>query len=153
MNTKAIAKKYARIFPVVALLLAAALYALGVFDLRRYDPYEAFAADDLVLTGELSSGRFVGAGQVYFENGDTFDGYLTGGRFEGKGVFTSNDGWVLAGEFVQGLPHGYGVYSSAEGWKYEGTFNEGEFSGNGVFTDDAGQVLGVLENGVIKHGR
>ena len=91
--------------PVVfILLIALALYALGVTDAIRGGADNTYDVEGIVFTGELGDGRFRGIGKIVFENGDTYEGPLSGGRFDGYGVFISSDGWRYEGYFSGGKP-------------------------------------------------
>ena len=64
-----------------------------------------------------------GYGQIYFGNGDFYEGYLKEGQlFIGK--YTHKNGYVFEGEWAHGKKNGYFEVDLKDGTKVVGTFSE-----------------------------
>lgn len=73
--------------------------------------------------------------------GWSYDGEITGGRFNGAGVLTTNTGDRFEGHWVDGKLNGHGVLLRSNGERYSGEWKDNKPNGTGELRRPDGTVL------------
>ncbi|MEJ1934125.1 hypothetical protein WDZ92_28345 [Nostoc sp. NIES-2111] len=104
--------------------------------------------------GEMRDGKLNGAGTLYYDTGDVFEGdFADGARVDGKGRFTYRSGAVYEGMFSGGKFEGRGVFTFGNGDRYEGLFRGGLPNGSGQFVSATGdKISGLWKDGCLRQG-
>ena len=89
---------------------------------------------------ETSDGWAVRDGNVYFLNGDRYDGPLEAQIMHGRGTYYWRDGRKFEGDFSHGLKEGQGQFWGTDLKKYIGEFVNDKIEGFGVMEMPDGQI-------------
>lgn len=102
--------------------------------------------------GEFVFGKFNGKGQLFFSNGDYYNGEFLDNLYHGSGVYKSVDGENYEGDYKFGEQCGYGKLEVKNGGKYVGQMAHNDFHGVGIITFPNGDSYeGDFKRGK-KHG-
>jgi hypothetical protein len=97
-----------------------------------------------------SGTAYSGNGQIFWPNGDAYDGEVVAGRREGKGTFLWASGQQFKGDWHGDLPNGVGVFDFVGGERFEGRVADGVPHGAGVYTWADGQrLVGTWTHGEV----
>jgi len=74
------------------------------------------------FVGQFIKGRIGNEGNLYFSNGDIYEGEWKNQYREGEGIITFANGDFYSGDFVKGKFEGFGTFKMNNGDQYSGNW-------------------------------
>jgi len=103
------------------------------------------------FVGQFIKGKIGNKGNLYFSNGDIYEGEWKNQYREGEGIITFANGEFYSGDFVKGKFEGFGTLKMNNGDQYAGNWQQDQMHGKGTYYYDNGDryvgdfVMGMIE--------